>query len=124
MVGRAFVEALKFGCTGGALLGGVQGILLDDAMAPDVMGAVVGLAIGGFIGWAIAYAALISGSIVSDLLGRHSGVLVTSLVPLLCLYALAPGMKVTSPWFYIPVGGIAGYAALVGWFRIPRILAR
>ena len=121
--GRVFDEALRFGSTGGALLGGVQGFLLDETMAPDVLGTVVGLATGGFLGGAISYGALMLGSIAEDKFRRPWGALVTGLVALLLLLALTWGWDVTSPWLYIPGSGIAAYAAVVAWFRIPRILA-
>lgn len=132
LVGRAFVEALKFGVPGGVLLALVlfaSVAAADDGSAPmrwselAVVLPTVSL-YGAVAGLVVAYPALIVGSIAEDQFARPWGATSTGLATLAMLLALAGGVGMMSPWTYLPASGIAGYAAVVGWFRIPRILAR
>lgn len=127
MVGRAFLEALKFGAPGGAVLALALIIFMGAANddGPLTWGlAWVGLwaaLYGAALGVAIGFAASIAGSIAADLTRRWVGALAAFLVTLVGLEIFFGWDDPTSLWAPMPVG-IGMYAAVVGWFRIPRIL--
>jgi len=125
------MEALNFGAPGGAALG------LGLALMPTgpgevnvfgegyVPGAVVTL-IGALIGVLFAYLSLIAGSVAADLVRRWVGALVAMLVTVAGLelwLSWFSDRDWSSPWTALPIG-IAFYAAVVAWFRIPKILGR
>jgi len=140
MVGRAFVEALKFGAPGGVVLAlGLLGWLnaADGGTGPTpvrdwllVTACVAGL--GVFFGTVVAYPALVVAAIAADLAGRGStarrrvvGGVAASLATFVALAGvnLIRGMS-PGAWTFVPPLVVGGYAALVGWLRIPRILGR
>jgi hypothetical protein len=131
MVGRAFIEALKFGAPGGAVLG--LGLALMPTGPGEVNvfsggffpGLIVTL-IGSLIGVLFAYPSLIVGSIAADLARRWVGAFAALLVTVVGLelwFSWLSDRDWSSPWTALPLG-IAAYAAVVAWFRIPRILGR
>jgi hypothetical protein len=134
MTGRAFVEALRFGSPGGAALALA---LLGSSIAANGDGAPVVVilyvaGIGGLIGAAVAYVVLVVASIVADLASQGSEdrmrvigavAALTTTFTGLAGFNLARGM-VPGTWALVPPLLIAAYAAVVAWFRIPKILAR
>lgn len=132
MVGRAFVEALKFGAPGGALVAWVP-VWISPAQPNEVnvmtesLGAVLlSTIVGAVIGFLFAYPSLIAGSIAAELVRPWVGAVAALLVTVAGLELWFAWLSVwdwSSPWTAFPVG-IAAYAAVVAWFRIPRILGR
>jgi len=128
MVARALVEALRFGAVGGGLLGlvvslwpaGPDGV---NALGGGFVPTLVVTLIGALIGILFAYPALIAGSIVADIIRPWVGPLVAFLMTLAGIELVFRYDDLSSPWVALPLG-IATYAAVVAWFRIPRILGR
>jgi hypothetical protein len=128
MVGRAFLEALKFGAAGGAVLGASLWVTLvrDGEFAPareNLIVIPVVLLLGAAIGLAIAYVALLFASMAADVAGRFVGVIVAFLVTFAWTITLWRIEDPTSWWLAAPIT-IALYGAAASWFRIPHILGR
>ncbi len=112
------MEALKFGAPGGALLGFVLA-LVGGGLVPSIFVTLI----GALVGLLVAYPALIVGSIAADSFSRWAGALAAFILTLVAIGAVMYGGDWRSPWVALPIG-VAAYAAVVTWFRIPRILAR
>jgi hypothetical protein len=140
MVARAFVDVLRFGAPGGAalalaLLGSISAANGDGAPTRLNEGVVVILyvvGIGGLIGAVVAYVVLLVATIVADLASQGSEARMrvvgavtawTTTFVMLVGFNLVRGM-VPGAWVFVPPLLIAAYAAVVAWFRIPKILAR
>ena len=129
MVGRAFVEALKFGAPGGAVL--ALGLMVfvtvandDGPLTWEWAGASLGAALyGAALGVAIAYAASLAGSIAADLTRRWVGALTALLVTMVGLEVFFRWDDPAALCAPLPIS-IGTYAAVVAWFRIPHIVGR
>jgi hypothetical protein len=141
IVSRSFVEALRFGATGGAAL--ALSLLTYYAMweASDpgtlelselILPGLTVAALGALMGTPIAYGALILASIAADVAGRTHQVrtrLIGAAVALVATFVMLAGFNlardmVPGAWTFVPPLLIGAYAAVVAWFRVPRILAR
>lgn len=118
MVGRAFLEALKFGATSGAAL--AVGFALHIGSANGDLGwsfvsisvSLFAAAIGAIAGLMAAYIALLLAGMSADIANRRVGVVVAFCVTFAASFVVV--------WFWAL--GVAAYAAIVAWFRFPRIV--
>lgn len=128
MVGRAFLDALRFGAPGGALFGVAFWVTLmrDGFFAPvreNLIVVPVALLLGAAIGLAIAYAALLLASMAADVAGRVVGVVVGFLVTFGLTITLWHIDDPTSWWLAAPIA-VAAYGAAISGLRQTRILGR
>ncbi len=111
MVGRAFFEALRFGATAGAALGlGLAAGLVSEGF---VLAGLTAAFYGALVGAGVAYFALVLAGMSADAVSNRG---VGTLVAFCVTFATSFGML----WFWAL--GVAGYAAIVAWFRLPRIV--
>jgi lysylphosphatidylglycerol synthetase-like protein (DUF2156 family) len=111
MVGRAFLEALRFGATGGAVLGlrPAAGLVSEGFL----LAGLTAVFYGALVGAGVAYFALVLAGMSADAVSnRWVGTLVAFCVAFAISFAMF--------WFWVL--GVAAYAAIVAWFRLPRIV--
>ena len=111
MVGRAFLEALRFGATGGAAVG----LLPSAGLFSEgfVLAGLTAVFYGALVGAGVAYLALVLAGMGADASDQKwVGTLVAFCVTFTASFAMV--------WFWAL--GVAAYAAVVAWFRLPRIV--